>query len=36
LLGTTRFFILLQHAPLVGIPFFDMTEDEWRAEIGAV
>lgn len=32
LLGMAR-FSFVQYASQLGIPFFDMTEDEWRAEL---
>ncbi len=35
LLGTSR-LDFIQHASRLGIPFFDMTEDEWQAEKAAL
>jgi len=35
LLGTSR-LAFIQHASRLGIPFFDMTEDEWAAEKAAL
>jgi predicted HTH domain antitoxin len=32
LLGVPR-IAFIQHASALGIPFFDMTEEEWRAEV---
>jgi predicted HTH domain antitoxin len=32
LLGMPR-IAFIQHASDLGIPFFDMTEEEWRAEV---
>ena len=32
LLGMAR-FSFVQYASQLGIPFFDMTEDEWRSEL---
>ena len=35
LLGTSR-LAFVQHASRLGIPFFDMTDDEWEAEKAAL
>jgi predicted HTH domain antitoxin len=35
LLGMPR-IAFIQHASDLGIPFFDMTEEEWRAEVDQV
>lgn len=35
LLSTSR-LDFIQHASRLGIPFFDMTEDEWEAEKAAL
>ena len=35
LLGMQR-FDFVQHASRLGIPFFDMTQDEWEAEMAAL
>ena len=35
LIGMPR-IAFIQHASTLGIPFFDMTEEEWRAEVDQV
>jgi predicted HTH domain antitoxin len=35
LVGMPR-IAFIQHASALGIPFFDMTEEEWRAEVDQV
>ena len=35
LVGMPR-IAFIQHASNLGIPFFDMTEEEWRAEVDQV